>query len=94
MLDSFADDAELVQTVLLNEDGEDDPTVVAATLRLFRDCGMAATLADDIQRLHLTGWTVDDARVWWRELREEREGPADGKPTERTQLAVDVEDRR
>jgi serine/threonine-protein kinase len=53
-----------------------------------------AALADDIERLRLTEWTVEDARAWWRELREEREGPVDGNPTERTQLAVDVEGRR
>jgi hypothetical protein len=53
-----------------------------------------AALADDIEHLDLVGWTVDDARVWWRELPRKREGAIEIKPAERTQLAVNVEGRR
>jgi hypothetical protein len=53
-----------------------------------------AVLADAIEQLDLTGWTVQDARAWWLELPKKREGAIEIRPVERTQLAVDVEGRR
>jgi serine/threonine-protein kinase len=53
-----------------------------------------AALADEIEQLQLEGWTLDDARAWWRALPGRREGARDFTPLERTQLAVDVEGRR
>jgi serine/threonine protein kinase len=55
-----------------------------------------AALARELERLDLTGWTLDDARRWWRELPGRREGTAQERPTEadRTQLEIDVEQRR
>jgi serine/threonine-protein kinase len=53
-----------------------------------------AVLADDIEQLHLAGWTVKDARAWWGEFRKKRDGAVEIRPTERTQLAVNVEGRR
>jgi hypothetical protein len=52
-----------------------------------------AALADALEQLDLRGWTVDDARAWWRELPRKRARASDGEPT-RTQLAVNVEGRR
>ena len=56
--------------------------------------GDGAALADEIERLGLDGWTVEDARAWWRELPGQREGGTGSDPVEGTQLAVDVEGRR
>ena len=53
-----------------------------------------AALADDIEQLGLAGWTVADARAWWRDLPKKRQGAIESEPTGRTQLTVDVEGRR
>ncbi len=53
-----------------------------------------AVLAHEIEQLDLAGWTLEDARAWWRELPGRRDGAMDGTPPPRTQLAVDVEGRR
>jgi serine/threonine-protein kinase len=76
-----------------------DPGFEALTLRCLekrphdrpRD---GAALAEEVEQLGLTGWTVEDARAWWRELRRRPGGSIESRPTERTQLAVNVEDRR
>ncbi len=52
-----------------------------------------AALADELDRLGLSGWSLEDAAAWWRELREDRKVAIEGLPTP-TQLAVDVEGRR
>jgi serine/threonine-protein kinase len=52
-----------------------------------------AALADELDRLDLTGWSLEDAAAWWREYREDRKVEIEGMPTP-TQLAVDVERRR
>jgi serine/threonine-protein kinase len=52
-----------------------------------------AVLAHDLEQLDLAGWTVEDARAWWRDLPNKREGEIESKPT-RTQLAVSVKGRR
>ena len=52
-----------------------------------------AALADELDRLDLTGWSLEDAAAWWRELRDDRKVVIEGLPTP-TQLAVDVEARR
>jgi len=52
-----------------------------------------AALAHDLEQLDLPGWTVEDARAWWRDLPKKRDGAIEGKLT-RTQLAVNVEGRR
>jgi serine/threonine-protein kinase len=52
-----------------------------------------AAFAEALEDLDLPGWTVDDARAWWRELPTKRESAIDSMPTP-TQLAVDVEGRR
>ena len=56
--------------------------------------GDGAVLAAAIEQLDLAGWTVEDARAWWRELPKRREGATGSEPTGRTQLTVDVERRR
>ncbi len=76
-----------------------DPGFEALILRcLEKDPGDrprdGGALADDIEQLDLAGWTVEDARVWWREFTTRREGAIEIKPTERTQLAVNVQGRR
>jgi len=76
-----------------------DPGFEALTLRCLekrpddrpRD---GAALAEEIEQLGLTGWTVEDARAWWRELRRRPGATIESRPTERTQLAVNVEGRR
>jgi serine/threonine-protein kinase len=52
-----------------------------------------AALAEELDRLDLTGWSLEDAAAWWRELREDRKVEIAGLPTP-TQIAVDVEGRR
>jgi len=52
-----------------------------------------AVLAHAIEQLELAGWTVDDARAWWRELPKKREGAIESKPTP-TQLTVSIKGRR
>jgi hypothetical protein len=52
-----------------------------------------AVLAAAFEGLDLQGWTLDDARVWWRDLAGKRDGAVETRPTP-TQLAVDVEGRR
>jgi serine/threonine-protein kinase len=52
-----------------------------------------AALAHALEQLGLQGWTIDDARAWWRELPKRREGTIEDEPTP-TQLVVKVEGRR
>jgi serine/threonine-protein kinase len=52
-----------------------------------------AVLADALEQLDLRGWTIEDARAWWREFPKMREGAIEDGPTP-TQLAVNVEGRR
>ena len=52
-----------------------------------------AALADEVDRLDLTGWSLEDAAAWWREYRDDRQVALESQPTP-TQLAVDVEKRR
>jgi serine/threonine-protein kinase len=52
-----------------------------------------AALAELIDELGLTGWTLEEADAWWREHREKGVAALDSHPTP-TRLAVDVEGRR
>jgi len=53
-----------------------------------------AALAEELERLGLSGWTGADARAWWRDFPSRRTQATEHKPSERTQLKVNVEDRR
>jgi len=53
-----------------------------------------AALAAELEQLDVPGWTLAEARAWWREYPDRRAGATDRKPTGRTQIAIDVEGRR
>jgi len=53
-----------------------------------------ASLAERLERLDLSGWSVERARAWWDGFAETREGAEPADASSPTQLAVDVHGRR
>jgi serine/threonine-protein kinase len=53
-----------------------------------------AALAQELEQLDLSGWTDSDAKSWWRDYPAKRASAKDHRPSERTQLTVNVDDRR